>query len=121
MIPEYSESQLKQDLATLDIDEGSSLTSNLLTSKFRKLAKIRHPDRKDGSKEAFQKLNNAYDRLTDMIDDGCVESDDNYESEFFKKTATGPKNLGNETFWRRASGSDLFCSGRLPTFMSRFE
>ena len=86
MIPEYSEYQMKQDLATMDIEEGSRLTSNFLNGKFRKLAKIQHPDRKGGSKEAFQKLKNAYDRLTDMIDDGCEESDDNYESEFFKKS-----------------------------------
>jgi hypothetical protein len=40
MIPEYSEYQIKQDLATLDIEEGRRMTSTFLTAQFRKLAKI---------------------------------------------------------------------------------
>ena len=84
MIPEYSEYQIKQDLATLDIEEGRRMTSTFLTAQFRKLAKIQYPDRKGGSKEAFQKLKNTYERLTDVINDG--PEDDNYESDFFKKS-----------------------------------
>ena len=86
MNPAYSEYQLKQDLATLDIEEGSRLTSKLLSTKFKKLALIQHPDKKGGSKEAFQNLKNAYDRLIDMLGDDHQDADDNYESEFFKKS-----------------------------------
>ena len=82
---QYSEIQLKEDLAILGIKPGSNLTSRLLTISFKKLAKIHHPDKSGGTKEAFQKLQNAYDRLTAMIegvpDD---ESIDDYEKEFFK-------------------------------------
>ena len=65
----YSEYQMMQDLATLEIQDSSSLTSRFLTLQFKKLAKIHHPDKKGGSKEAFQKLKNAYDKLTSMLDD----------------------------------------------------
>ena len=81
----YSETQMKQDLATLEIPSGSNLTIKFLTLKFKKLAKIHHPDRKGGKKEAFQKLKNAYDNLIAMLDDGQFgESDEDYEKEFFK-------------------------------------
>ena len=86
MNQEYSEYQINQDLATLDIEEGCSFTLKFLTGKFKNLARIQHPDKKGGSKEAFQKLKNAYDRLSDMLRDGQGEEDDNYESEFFKKS-----------------------------------
>ena len=82
---QYSDIQIKEDLAVLEIKEGSNLTSGFLTSKFKKLAKTRHPDKKGGTKEAFQKLQNAYDRLTAMIDEkNDEESDDVYEKEFFR-------------------------------------
>ena len=64
MNQEYSEYQLKQDLSTLGIEEGYTLTSKYLTGKFKNLARIQHPDKKGGSKEAFQRLKNAYDRLS---------------------------------------------------------
>ena len=86
MNQEYSEYQINQDLATLDIEEGCSFTLKFLTGKFKNLAQIQHPAKKGGSKEAFQKLKNAYDRLSDMLRDGQGEDDDNYESEFFKKS-----------------------------------
>ena len=85
-IHEYSEYQRKQDLVTLEIEEGRKLTSSFLTSKFKKLAKIHHPDRRGGTKEGFQKLQNAYDRLSAMIDDEPDDSDDNYEAEFFRRS-----------------------------------
>jgi hypothetical protein len=82
---EYSEYQIKQDLATLEIEDGSNLTSRFLTQTFKKLARIHHPDKTGGTKEAFQKLHNAYDRLTAMVDDVYNDkSDDDYEKVFFK-------------------------------------
>ena len=80
----YSEKQKKEDLAVFDIKEDTHLSSEWLTSKFKKLAKIHHPD-KGGTKEAFQKLQNAYDRLTAMTEKcESKETDSNYEKEFFK-------------------------------------
>ena len=81
---QYSEYQKKQDLAVLGIEEGSNITSRLLTVKYKNLARILHPDRKGGNKEAFQKLKNAYDRLTAMLDwDQCEKTEDDYEKQFF--------------------------------------
>ena len=85
MKQDYSENQVKLDLLTLEIEEGRKLTSRVLTSAFKRLAKIFHPDKKGGTKEAFQNLQNAYNRLAAMVEDGNDESDENYEAEFFKK------------------------------------
>ena len=81
--------EYKEDLATLDIKDITNLTSELVTSKYKKLAKIYHPDKKGGTKEAFQKLQNAYDRLSAMIDDDPSGSDskadtEDYEKDFFR-------------------------------------
>ena len=82
---QYSDYQLKQDLATLEIKDGTNLSSKFLTLKYKKLAKIHHPDKKGGDKEAFQKLQNAFNRLTAMLDDGhCSDSEDDFEKEFFR-------------------------------------
>ena len=86
MKQDYSENQVKQDLLTLEIVEGSKLSSRFLTSAFKSLAKIFHPDKKGGTKEAFQNLQNAHNRLAAMVEDGNDESDENYEAEFFKKS-----------------------------------
>ena len=82
---QYSEYQLKQDLTTMDIKDEANLTSMLLTLKYKKLAKIHHPDRKGVNKEEFQRLQNAFDRLIEMLDNGCYsESEEDYEKEFFR-------------------------------------
>ena len=86
MKQDYSENQVKLDLLTLEIEEGRKLTSRVLTSAFKRLAKIFHPDKKGGTKEEFQNLQNAYNRLAAMVVDGNDESDENYEAEFFKKS-----------------------------------
>ena len=84
---QYSDYQLKEDLATLNIHDGTNLTSSLVNAKYKKLAKVCHPDKKGGEKEAFQKLHNAYQRLIAMIDDnssGDADTDvDDYEKAFF--------------------------------------
>ena len=81
----YSDSEKNDDLATLGIDERSELNSDLVTGKYKKLARIYHPDKKGGTKEAFQKLKNAFDRLTAFLDDkNHNQSDVEYEKEFFK-------------------------------------
>ena len=85
---QFSESQFKEDLVILDINDGTNLTSEFVTSKYKKRAKICHPDKKGGTKEAFQKLQNAYDRISAKIEDdlcGDSKADDNdYEKEFFR-------------------------------------
>ena len=79
--------QFKQDLTTLDIKEGADLTIRFITQNFRRLAKIHHPDRPGGNKEAFQKLYNAYLRLLATLDDDHPEnSDDLHVKEFFNKS-----------------------------------
>ena len=76
---------MKQDLTTLDIKDGANLTSKLLTLKYKKLAKIHHPDRKGVNKEEFQRLKNAFDRLIAMVDNCCYsESDEDYETDFVR-------------------------------------
>ena len=79
--------QFKQDLAVLEIKVGATLTIRYVTEKFRRLAKIHHPDRPGGDKETFQKLHNAYLRLLATLNDNLPENiDDIHIKEFFKKT-----------------------------------
>ena len=85
---QYSELQRKKDLATLDIKDETNLTSELVTSKYKKLAKIHHPDKKTGNKEAFQNLHNAYERLSSIFDDDLKDDSkdehEDYEKGFFR-------------------------------------
>ena len=82
--------QFKSDLETLDISENQVLTKSYVTSKYKKMAKIVHPDKAGGSTVDFQELKNAYCRIIDYIEtnqnkEAYEEEDNDYETEFFKK------------------------------------
>ena len=85
---QYSEHQMKEDLAILNIKEDTKLTSSIVTSNYKKLAKIQHPDKKTGNKDAFQKLHNAFERLSAMVEEDpskhSNDDSDEYEKEFFR-------------------------------------
>ena len=81
--------QLKDDLKTLDIGENQILTKSYVNSKYKKMAKIVHPD-KGGTDIDFQDLKNAYCRIIEYIEnnqekEAYEEEDNDYETEFFKK------------------------------------
>ena len=82
--------QFKDDLNLLDIGEEQELTKRYVTGKYKKKAKLMHPDKLGGKKEDFQDLYNAYCRLLDYIEDNqnkeaYEEEEEDYETEFFKK------------------------------------
>ena len=85
-----SNQQFKEDLIVLEINEEQTLTKKYVTSKYKKLAKTRHPDKEGGTKSAFQTLLNAYRRIIDYLDGKIVkeafeEEEKDFETEFFMK------------------------------------
>jgi hypothetical protein len=80
----------KEDLALLEIvlEENKLPSLRFVNLKFKKLAKIHHPD-KGGKKEEFQIILNAYRSAVKHLEDvvnGEVEDDDaHFEKEFFKR------------------------------------
>ena len=57
----------KDDLKKLDISEDQELTKRYVTGKYKKMAKILHPDKVGGTNEDFQELQLSYCRLIDYI------------------------------------------------------
>ena len=85
-----SQEMIKEDLKTLEIDESQDLNFKYLTAKYKKLAKLRHPDREGGNTEEFQKLSNAYCRFIKYIENNqknepFEETERDFETEFFMK------------------------------------
>ena len=82
----YSEEDMKKDFDTLDIKHSDEITIKYITSKYKKMAKIRHPDREGGETGDFQNLQDAYKRLIKHFE-GKENSDEeiNYEKEFFMR------------------------------------
>ena len=79
------DAQLKEDFETLQIDgTTATITVKLVTTKYRKLAKQRHPDREGGSKVEFQDLQNAYKRIIKYLE-RTQEDPNDYEKEFFMR------------------------------------
>ena len=68
----------------LGIDIKAEISKRYVTTKFRKLAKERHPDKKGGNKEAFQILENAYKKIIKFIEEANGQEDEeDYETLFF--------------------------------------
>jgi DnaJ-class molecular chaperone len=130
-----SREQLRDDLAIMNIDEDQELTKQYVTSKYKKLAKQRHPDKDAGTKSAFQELQNAYRRIIKHLEE-TEESDESgvedFETEFFKRhnimkecTTSFVVYIQNGYVekWRKVLGLtshaglviDL-CTGRRPTY-----
>lgn len=61
--------QMKEDLDILEIDENQELANKYVTAKYKKLAKIKHPDRDRGDTEEFQVLSNAYKRIIKYLEE----------------------------------------------------
>jgi curved DNA-binding protein CbpA len=66
-----------EDLAVLELSEGVS--SQKIRQKYKQLARRDHPD-KGGSKEAFQRLSDAYERLSGPRDDSNESEVYEYQS-----------------------------------------
>ena len=79
--------QLKEDLKTLGINKYQDLTVKLVTAKYKKLAKEKHPDKEGGTTCDFQALQNAYKRVINFIEEESdfQETEQNFEKEFFMK------------------------------------
>ena len=80
----YDTEQLRKDCEILEIDDAKSITKQYVTTKYRKLAKQRHPDRDGGTKEEFQVLQNAYKRVIRHLESGEKDEVDT-ETDFFMK------------------------------------
>ena len=82
---------IKEDLKTLEINEEQTLTEGFVNAKFKRRARIVHPDKPGGNTQEFQKLQNAFKRIIKYIqekakkEDDEVEEDENYETQFFMK------------------------------------
>ena len=81
--------EMKKDLELLKIENVENLTVTYVTSKYKKMAKVAHPDKQGGQKEYFQELQQAYKRLIKHIETtgeiGSEDAEDNHEKEFFMK------------------------------------
>ena len=81
-----SKDKIKEELIVLRIDISQELSKNYVTSKFRKLAKERHPDKKGGNKEEFQVLKAAYDKIIKFMEELEEHKDDeDLDTEFFMR------------------------------------
>ena len=91
--------QFEKDLEVLGIDKANtaSLTIKIVTSHYKKKAKLKHPDTaKDGSSnESFQELQSAYRRVIETLDthENKETGEHDLETEFFMKN-----NLVKECF-----------------------
>ena len=86
-----NQEQLVKDyeLLEIDINTNENITERYVTLKYKKRARIVHPDKIGGNKSDFQELLNAYRRiikhLENMKKEGEVEAEDDPEKEFFMK------------------------------------
>ena len=77
-----------EDLKILEITEVEKITTRFVTMKYRRLAKLRHPDRFGGQKEYFQELQGAYKRIIKYLEETMEkesECEEDYEKDFFMK------------------------------------
>ena len=81
--------QLDIDYKLLDINDTEKITIRYVTLKYKRKARIVHPDKKDGNKEEFQELLAAYRRiikhLENLQEEGIMESEEDPEKDFFMK------------------------------------
>ena len=85
-----SNESIKEYLSILQIDNGQVLTKSYVTAKYKKLAKIKHPDKQGGTKCAFQELSEAYKNVIKFIEknqeyEKYEEQERDFETEFFMK------------------------------------
>ena len=84
-----NQEQLFKDYEILDIKKEDKITVKFVTIKYKRKARIVHPDKVDGSKEEFQELLNAYRRIIKHLDslreEGEMEQEDDHERNFFMK------------------------------------
>ena len=64
-----SNESIKKDLETMEIAETQNLTKGFVTAKYKKLAKVMHPDKPGGNTGEFQELFNAYRRIVKYIEE----------------------------------------------------
>ena len=78
--------EIVNDLKVLHIDDTENVTIKLVTTKYKTLAKVVHPDKIGGPAEAFQELLNAYKRVVEYIENNTNDTDEvNFEKEFFMR------------------------------------
>ena len=63
--------QFEKDLETLKIEiiDKCKITKRFVTAKYKRLAKITHPDKPGGVKELFQELLDAYRRVIKYLEE----------------------------------------------------
>ena len=71
----------------MDIEYENKITKRLVTAKYKKLAKLRHPDKDGGDKNAFQELQNAFRRIIAFLEKNEISEDsqDDFETDFFTR------------------------------------
>ena len=84
-------SQFETDCKALEIDHTKPVKINDVTTKYKAMAKLLHPDKAGGSTEKFQELLNIYRRLIKYIESNQEEreeedcSKENAQKKFFMK------------------------------------
>ena len=81
---------IKDYLKILQIDQEQNITKRYVTAKYKKLAKVTHPDKYGGNKGEFQQLNQAYKKVIEYLEENqkyesYEEQDRDFETEFFMK------------------------------------
>ena len=81
-----SREQFEKDLQILKIDtvDNEGISKRYVTAKYKNQARVIHPDKPGGDKEAFQELLNAYRRVIKYLEENNDDEAD-YEAEFFKR------------------------------------
>ena len=84
-----NQEQLKEDYELLDIIDSDTITEKYVTLKYKRKAKIIHPDKVTGSTAGFQELLDAYRRiikhLENLQEEGLMEAEEDVEKDFFMR------------------------------------
>ena len=81
---------IKEYLDILQIDQTQNINVRFVTLKYKKLAKMRHPDKLGGTKCDFQKLSEAYKKVIKFLEETqkyekFEQKERDFETEFFIK------------------------------------
>ena len=78
--------QIKDDLIVMNIEDEQEITKKYVTAKYRKLVKLKHPDKAGGDKSDFQILQQAYKNIIAFIEKNEHHKEkDDFETDFFTK------------------------------------
>jgi hypothetical protein len=81
--------QIKKDCELLDIENIETISIRFVTAKYKRRARIVHPDKKDGNTGDFQELLHAYRRIIKFLENRqegeLDETEEDHEKDFFMK------------------------------------